>query len=76
MDAAWLSWVDKLIRLTAEGRLPPVASRPLPAVDGGPFLDREQQAAELNEFLNRITQGRGGLALVAGPAGIGKSCLR
>ena len=41
VDAAWLSWVDDLIRLTAEGRLPPVARRPLPAVGGDPFLDRE-----------------------------------
>ncbi len=75
VDAAWLSWVDALIRLTAEGRLPPVAARPLPSVGGDPFLDREQQAADLNGFLDRIEQGRGGCALVAGPAGIGKSRL-
>lgn len=63
VDAAWLSWVDALIRLTAEGRLPPVAGRPLPAAGGDPFLDREQQAADLNGFLDRIGQGRGGCAL-------------
>ena len=27
VDAAWLSWVDALIGLTAEGRLPPVTRR-------------------------------------------------
>lgn len=68
VDAAWLSWVDALIRLTAEGKLPPVATRPLPSVGGDPFLGREQQAADLNGFLDRIEQGRGGCALVAGPA--------
>ena len=35
VDDAWLSWVDDLIRLTGEGRLPPVARRPLPAVGAG-----------------------------------------
>jgi transcriptional regulator with XRE-family HTH domain len=75
VDAAWLSWVDALIRLTADGRLPSVAARPLPPVGGDPFLDREQQATDLNGFLDRIEQGRGGCALVAGPAGIGKSRL-
>lgn len=69
MDAAWLSWVDALIRLTAEGRLPPMAGRPLPPVGGSPFLDREQQAFDLNGFLDRIDQGWGGSALIAGPAG-------
>ena len=68
MDAAWLPWVDDLIRLTGEGRLPPVARRPLPAVGGGPFLDTEEQAAELNDFLDGVEQGRGGVALVVGPA--------
>ena len=75
VDAAWLPWVDDLIRLTGEGRLPPVARRPLSAVGGGPFLDREGQAAELNDFLDGVEQGRGGVALVVGPAGIGKSRL-
>ena len=37
MDAAWLSWIDDLIRLTGEGRLPPVARRPLPTAGGGPL---------------------------------------
>ena len=68
VDAAWLSWVDALIRLTAEGRLPPVTGRPLPAAGGDPFRDREQQAADLGGFLDCIEQGRGGCALVAGPA--------
>ena len=67
VDAAWLSWADASIRLTAEGRLPSVASRPLPSAGGDPFLGREQQAADLNDFLDRIESGRGGCALVAGP---------
>jgi tetratricopeptide (TPR) repeat protein/DNA-binding XRE family transcriptional regulator len=74
-DAAWLAWVDALITLTAEGRLQAVAGRPLPPAGGSPFLDREQQVAELDDFLDRIEHGRGGCALVAGPAGIGKSRL-
>jgi transcriptional regulator with XRE-family HTH domain/tetratricopeptide (TPR) repeat protein len=74
-DAAWLAWVEELITFTAEGRLPPAARRPLPTISGGPFLDREQQTAELNAFVDRIQQGRGGLALILGPSGIGKSRL-
>lgn len=75
VDPTWLTWVDDLITLAAEGRLPPDARQPWPAIGGGPFFDRGQQVAELNDFLDRIRQGRGGLALVLGPAGIGKSRL-
>ena len=59
VDAAWLSWVDALIRLTAEGRLPPVAGRPLPPVGGDPFLDREQQASD-SQWLPRPHRARAG----------------
>jgi len=52
-----------------------VTRRALPTAGSGPFLGREQQAAELNGFLDRVRQGRGGLALILGPAGIGKSRL-
>jgi AAA ATPase domain len=75
IDSAWLPWIDSLIQLTAEGRLRPVTRRALPVAGGGPFLGREQQAAELNGFLDRVQQGRGGLALILGPAGMGKSRL-
>jgi transcriptional regulator with XRE-family HTH domain len=74
-DDAWLAWVEGLIRLTAEGRLRPAARRPPPAFRAGPFYGRDREAAELGEFLDRVRQGRGGVALVLGPAGIGKSRL-
>jgi hypothetical protein len=75
IDPAWLAWIDSLIRLTAEGRLRPATRRPLPVAGGGLFLGRKRQMAELNAFLDRVQQGRGGLALVLGPAGMGKSRL-
>jgi tetratricopeptide (TPR) repeat protein len=75
IDPAWLSWINSLIRLTAEGRLRHASRRPLPTVGNEPFLGREHQAAELSGFLDRVQQGRGGIALVFGPAGIGKSRL-
>ena len=75
LDPAWLAWIETLIQLTAQGRLRPVTQRPLPGAWGGPFLGRELQLAELDGFLRRVQHGRGGLALVLGPAGIGKSRL-
>jgi transcriptional regulator with XRE-family HTH domain len=75
VDAAWLAWVESLIQLTADGRLPPVTHRPLPSAGGGEFLGRERQESELTRFLDLVDQGRGGLALVLGPPGIGKSRL-
>ena len=75
VDPTWLSWADDLITLAADGRLPPDARQPWPAIGGGAFFDREQQTDRLNLFLDRIRRGRGGLALVLGPAGIGKSRL-
>jgi transcriptional regulator with XRE-family HTH domain len=75
VDSSWLAWVDEWITLTTEGRTSPVTRRPLPTVAGGLFLNRKQQSAELNDFMDRIQQGRGGLGLVLGPAGIGKSQL-
>jgi transcriptional regulator with XRE-family HTH domain/tetratricopeptide (TPR) repeat protein len=74
-DPAWLAWADGLITLAAEGKLPPAARRPLPSASRGSFLDREQQTADLRDFLGRVEQGRGGLAIVLGPAGMGKSRL-
>jgi hypothetical protein len=75
VDPAWLDWVDSLLRLTEEGRLPRAVHRPLPHAGGGTFVGREQQVDELNSFLDRVQHGRGGLALILGPAGMGKSRL-
>lgn len=75
VETDWLDWVTTLIRLTAEGRLPPVAQRPLPATETGPFVGRVHQGAEVSGFLDRVQRGRGGLALILGPSGIGKSRL-
>ncbi len=75
IDPAWLDWIDSLIRLTEQARLPRVVRRPLPRAGGGPFVGREQQVAELNSFLDRVQHGRGGLALILGLAGMGKSRL-
>jgi hypothetical protein len=74
-EDAWLAWADRLITLTAEGRLPPASRRSLPTGSRGTFLGRDLQAAELADFAGRIQGGRGGLALVLGPVGIGKSRL-
>ncbi|HVB44422.1 MAG TPA: AAA family ATPase [Streptosporangiaceae bacterium] len=80
-DAARLAWAERLLTLTAEGRLPLAASRPLPVGDPGlgadrhPFLGRQQEASKLGGFLDRVQQGRGGVSLVFGPSGIGKSLL-
>ncbi len=40
-----------------------------------PFMDREREASWLSERLAEAAAGRGGLALVDGPGGIGKSRL-
>lgn len=74
-EAAWLAWADRLITLTGEGRMFPPTPRPMPTADEGPFLNRDRQAAALGGFADRVRRGRGGLALVLGEAGIGKSLL-
>ncbi len=58
-----------------EGRLPPAGPTPLPTAGGGSFVGRGRQTAELDHFLTRVRRGRGGLALLLGPEGIGKSRL-
>jgi transcriptional regulator with XRE-family HTH domain len=75
IDDAWLTWADELITLTADGRMQPIADRPLPVVRADPLFGRDEQEDELGAFLERVKQGRGGLALVFGPSGIGKSHL-
>lgn len=74
-DEAYLEWVRRLAELAEQGRLRPVTQRPLPTGDHGLFLGRHEQAASLTGFLERVRQGRGGLALVFGSSGIGKSRL-
>jgi hypothetical protein len=75
VEESWLAWADRLLTLTAEGRLPRDTQRPLPASDPGGFLAREQESISLRSFLDRVEHGRGGLALLLGPSGIGKSRL-
>jgi hypothetical protein len=75
LDDTWLAWVEGLIRLTEEGRLRPAVRRPPPASSPGAFYGRDREVAELGGFLDRVRRGRGGVALVLGPAGIGKSRL-
>jgi predicted ATPase len=41
----------------------------------GGLLERERELAELDALIAEATDGRGGCAVVEGPAGIGKSAL-
>jgi transcriptional regulator with XRE-family HTH domain/tetratricopeptide (TPR) repeat protein len=74
-EPAWLAWTERLARLTEDGRLPSAGPRPLPADDPTSFVGRRKEAADLAGFLDRVQRGRGGLALILGPGGIGKSRL-
>ena len=74
-EPAWLAWAGRLVTLTEDGRLPPAGLRPLPADDPASFVGRHKEAADLGGFLDRVQRGRGGLALILGPSGIGKSRL-
>jgi transcriptional regulator with XRE-family HTH domain len=74
-DPAWLAWAERLVTLTEDGRLPSAGLRPLPADDPASFVGRHKEAADLGGFLGRVQRGRGGLALILGPSGIGKSRL-
>jgi tetratricopeptide (TPR) repeat protein/DNA-binding XRE family transcriptional regulator len=75
VDPTWLTWIETLVQLTEAGRLPPVTDRPPPGTSRGAFVGRQAEAAALTDFLNRARSGRGGLALLLGPPGIGKSRL-
>ncbi len=75
VEGTWLGWVDGLIRLTAEGRVRPAARRPPPSAGGSAFLGRDEPVRVLSGFVERVQAGRGGLAMVQGPAGMGKSRL-
>jgi transcriptional regulator with XRE-family HTH domain/tetratricopeptide (TPR) repeat protein len=74
-DPAWLAWAERLVTLTEDGTLPSAGPRPLPTDDPTPFVGRHKEAADLGGFLDRVQRGRGGLALILGPSGIGKSRL-
>jgi hypothetical protein len=74
-EPAWLAWAGQLAALTEDGRLPAAGPRPLPSDDPASFVGRHQEAAGLGGFLDRVQRGRGGLALILGPSGIGKSRL-
>ena len=74
-DPVWLAWAERLVTLTGEGRLPPAGPRPLPTDDPASFVGRHKEAADLGGFLDQVQHRRGGLALVLGPSGIGKSRL-
>lgn len=74
-EPAWLAWADRLITLTAGGKIHPASQRPVSAPGDPAFPGRAREAAELAAFARRSRHGRGGLALVMGPAGIGKSRL-
>lgn len=74
-EPAWLAWAGRLVTLTEDGRLSPAGPRPLPTDDPASFVGRHEEAADLGGFLDRVQRGRGGLALVLGPSGIGKSRL-
>ncbi|MGP4009188.1 AAA family ATPase [Streptomyces sp. 4N124] len=77
LDDASAAWVRQFLRLTAEGRLRPRQRHRLarPAPPEGPFPCREKPLAEMRGFLDHAIGGRGALALVSGPAGMGKSRL-
>lgn len=74
-EPARLAWAGRVVTLTEDGRLPPAGPRPLPTDDPASFVGRHKEAADLGGFLDRVQRGRGGLALVLGPSGIGKSRL-
>jgi hypothetical protein len=74
-EPAWLAWAEQLVTLTEDGRLPSAGPRPLPTDDPTSFVGRHKEAADLGGFLDRVQRGRGGLALILGPSGIGKSRL-
>lgn len=75
MDTAWQEWIERLFVLSAAGKLAAARPRVLPTAGDGLFLGRDRQSADISQFLNRVQQGRGGVALVLGPVGIGKSSL-
>jgi len=60
--------------VTASPPLPVTASPPHP-VPASRFVAREQELAHLDSLLDRALAGRGGVALIAGEAGGGKTAL-
>jgi DNA-binding SARP family transcriptional activator len=66
---ALLAAHEQLLHLERERAVLPVASEP------GGLVDRGREAARLREHVDSLMAGRGGVAVVEGPAGIGKSRL-
>jgi eukaryotic-like serine/threonine-protein kinase len=50
-------------------------ANPLDALATGVFVGRESELDELCESVDRVAAGRGGVAMIAGATGIGKTCL-
>ena len=51
------------------------ASAPAPPAERTPFVGRETEAADLTRLLDRMLTGHGGLVLVGGEPGVGKTRL-
>ena len=45
------------------------------ALEGSPLLEREPELAELSRYVDAARFGEGGVVLLEGPAGIGKTAL-
>ena len=75
VDAAWLAWVDTLVQLARPaGFLRQLTGRRR-VPQGARSWPGDPEAAERTTSFIRTRQGRGGLALLLGPPGIGKSRL-
>ena len=49
--------------------------RPLPALERTPFVGRAGEVADMRRFLDAVDRGSGGVVLIAGEPGVGKSRL-
>lgn len=51
------------------------AVRPIPSLERTPFVGREAEIGDLRRFIESAARGRGGMVLLAGEPGVGKSRL-